>query len=110
MNRYGDRAADDATDDDTLHQFLLHTQRKEREITSSRILRKESSLSSFVDQTNKGAASMLVEDLFVNGEYASRMRSSNLKRCLRYLKEQELTNAAFVCVHWRDAAADSRLW
>jgi hypothetical protein len=125
VNRYGDRAADDATDDDTLHQFLLHSQRKasggsttsalrDSNINSrpgsgsalssggalTRSLKKEVSLGSVIGE--KVASS-------ISGG-GGLMRSSNLKRCLRYLRKQELICAALTCTHWRDAAADSRLW
>jgi len=83
LNRYGDRPVDDATDDDTIHQFLLHS----TSVTSS-----SSSVASVVK------------------EYASHMRASNLKRCLRFLRKAELARAGMVCVNWREASSDSRLW
>lgn len=116
-NRYGDMAVDDATDDDTIHQFLLHSNklkaltpdctprgspvsdgmnnRSSTMVTSIGCLKQEASLS-VIDKTKIS--------------FASQMRSSNLKRCLRYLRKQELISAALTCMHWRDAASDSRLW
>lgn len=116
LNRYGDRAADDATDDDTIHQFLLHSQQQMKENTTTSlssnlpISKTLSSSKSSSSLTVKGPTSTSTMTQLGQNEYASRMRASNLKRCLRYLRKAELGRAAMTCSHWKDAALDSRLW
>jgi hypothetical protein len=126
VNRYGDRAADDATDDDTLHQFLLHSQRKASGVSTTSAIRDSNSnsrpgsgsaLSSGGALTRSLKKEVSLGSVIGEEKVASSisgggglMRSSNLKRCLRYLRKQELICAALTCTHWRDAAADSRLW
>lgn len=109
LNRYGDRACDDATDDDTLHHFLLHSQGNKNNKGNSTVDASSGETSVVSVGTLTG---MLKKEtsLSLEGQSYHNMRSSNLKRCLRYLRRQELMCAALACIHWRDAASDSRLW
>ena len=116
---YGDKAVDDATDDDTLHAFVLHTQQAAASslataaVAASGSTATATSLASqanneLVPALNPSSISMSVTTV---SPCMRLLRSSDLKRCLRFVAtEANLWAAAQVSKAWRKAAADPRLW